>query len=283
MDFKQWLRIDETSDNERAQMGTTKGKYPYVSKKEYESLRPYLVSKSIKRNPNLDPELTAYTPGETLKLLNHEKIKKWFEKMRSFKIPSEYSKANNGVVILVSCAATKPWGFSCKGGDFFPYYNEIRMDAKSGKTRRPVYFVTISEPLGVVPQDYWGDNMDMIFPQYDNPGLFKDTPLQSGMTTKAWAKSPLGSKREMPFDDDAFRVSIQVLGQEIADFIKRHEGYDFVSFVEHANIKQKSTHSSMLDVAQGILGYEIPRNPKKPQVGRKKTDVTGYMRAKLGL
>lgn len=284
MNFKQWLRMDETSDNEFAQMGTKKGTYNYVSRDEYESLRPYLVSKSIKRNPKLDPELTAYTPGETLNLLNHKKIQEWFKEMRSFKIPREYSKANNGVVILVSCAATKPWGFSCKRGDFYPYYNEIRRDAKSGKTR-PVYFVTISEPLGVVPEDYWGDNMDMIFPQYDNPGLFKDTPLQSGMTTKAWAKSPLGSKREMPFDDDAFEASIQVLGREIADFIKRHKEYDFVSFVEHANTKQKSTHSSMLDVAQGILGYEIPRNPKKPQVGRKKTGgtVADYMRANLNL
>ena len=104
------------------------------------------------------------------------------------------------------------------------------------------------------------------------------------MTTKAWAKSPLGSKREMPFDDESFNVSIQVLGKEIADFIKRHKDYEFVSFVEHAD-KTKSTHSSMLDVAQNILGYEIPRNPKKSKVGREKTDgtVADYMRRTLDL
>lgn len=282
--FKEWLKINEVSDKEIAQMGTKKKTYPYVSPSEYEILRPHLVSKSLKRNPNLDPELTAYTPGETIKLFSHPKIQDWFKLMSSFKIPKKYDMAHGGLVILVSCAATKPWGFGCKRGDFYKYYNEIRRDAQSGKTR-PVYFVTISEPLGVVPEDYWGDNPDKIFPQYDNPGLFKDTSLQSGMTTKAWAKSPLKSKREMPFDDEAFNVSIQTLGKEIANFVKRHKGYEFVSFVEHADATSKSTHSSMLDVAQNILGYEIPRNPKKSKVGRKKTDgtVADYMRRKLDL
>jgi len=289
--FKEWLKINEVSDKEIAQMGTKKiGKggeeltYPYVSPSEYDELRPHLISNSLKRNKKLDPELTAYTPGETLKLLGHKKIQDWFKLMSSFKIPNQYDMAHGGLVILVSCAATKPWGFGCKRGDFYKYYNEIRRDAQSGKTR-PVYFVTISEPLGVVPEEYWGDNPDKIFPQYDNPGLFKDTPQQSGMMTKDWAKSPLGSKREMPFDDESFNASIQVLGKEIADFIKRHKGYEFVSFVEHANAKNKSTHSSMLDVAQSILGYEIPRNKKKLESGRKKTDgtVADYMRRKLDL
>ena len=282
--FNEWLKINEVSDEEIAQMGTKKKTYNYVSHDEYvNELRPHLISKSLKRNPNLNPELTAYTPGETLKLLGHKKIREWFKLMSSFKIPQQYDMAHGGLVILVSCAATKPWGFGCKRGDFYKYYNEIRRDAQSGKTR-PVYFVTISEPLGVVPEEYWGDNPDKIFPQYDNPGLFKDTALQSGMTTKAWAKSPLGSKREMPFDDESFNVSIQVLGKEIADFIKRHKDYEFVSFVEHAD-KTKSTHSSMLDVAQNILGYEIPRNPKKSKVGREKTDgtVADYMRRTLDL
>ena len=41
----------------------------------------------------------------------------------------------------------------------------------------------------------------------------------------------------------------------------------------------------MLDVAQNILGYEIPRNLKKSKVGREKTDgtVADYMRRTLDL
>lgn len=56
-------------------MGKQKGKYPYVSEKEYEELRPYLVTKSQSRaakgKMELDPSMTAYTPGETLDLLKH--------------------------------------------------------------------------------------------------------------------------------------------------------------------------------------------------------------------
>lgn len=284
IDFKLWLNqelVQEVSDFEKSQMGKQKGKYPYVSKKEWEELRPYLVTKSqsraVKGGMELDPTMTAYTPGETLDLLKHPKVKSWFKKMESFKIPDKYS-----LVILVACAASKPWGFSCVKGDFYPFYNQIRQEVQSGEIK-PIYFVTLSEPLGVVPEDFWGDDPANIFPQYDNPGLFKDTPLQSGMMTKDWGKSPLGSKREMPFDDQAYEKAIRKLGTVIGRFISNNSNHQFVSFVEHANPKKMSSHSKMLDVAEQVSGIEIPRNPKKPEVGRQKQDLVQYMKSRIGL
>lgn len=284
IDFKLWLNqelVQEVSDFEKAQMGKQKGKYSYVSEKEYGELRPYLVKKSqsraAKSKMELDPSMTAYTPGETLDLLKHPKVESWFKKMESFKIPDKY-----GLVILVACAASKPWGFSCVKGDFYPFYNQIRKEVRSGKIK-PIYFVTLSEPLGVVPEDFWGDDPANIFPQYDNPGLFKDTPLQSGMMTKDWAKSPLGSKREMPFDDQAYEEAIRKLGTVIGRFISNNSNHQFVSFVEHANPKKMSSHSKMLDVAEQVSGIEIPRNPKKPEVGRQKQDLVQYMKSRIGL
>jgi hypothetical protein len=284
IDFKLWFDqelVQEVSDFEKAQMGKQKGKYPYVSEKEYGELRPYLVTKSQSRaakgKMELDPSMTAYTPGETLDLLKHPKVKNWFKKMESFRIPDKY-----GLVVLVACAASKPWGFSCVKGDFYPFYNQIRKEVQSGKIK-PIYFVTLSEPLGVVPEDFWGDDPVNIFPQYDNPGLFKDTPLQSGMMTKDWTKSPLGSKREMPFDDQAYEEAIRKLGTVIGRFISNNSNHQFVSFVEHANPKKMSSHSKMLDVAEQVSGIEIPRNPKKPKVGRQKQDLVQYMKPRIGL
>lgn len=274
--------IKEVSDKEREQMGTKKGRYNYISPDEYEKLRPYLVQRSINRAAKskidnkpveLDPTMTAYTPGETLQLLDHPKVKQWFKRIEKFKIPDKY-----GLVVLVGCAATKPWGFSCVKGDFYPYYNQIRKDVQSGKMK-PVYFVTISEPLGIVPEDLWGDDPMDYFPQYDNPGLFKDTPQQSGMMTKDWSKSPIGSKREMPFDDESFKEAINRLGQVIGTFIKNNSQHEFVSFLEHPS-KTRSTHSLMLDVAETVSGKQIPRNPKKPMIGRKQ-DIGQYMRGKI--
>jgi hypothetical protein len=285
-------KIEEVSDKERAQMGTNKttkkgkkGKYNYVSPEEYEKLRPYLVSKSQARASKgkiddkpveLDPEMTGYTPGETLELIKHPKVQAWFKRMSKFKVPDKY-----GLVVFVACAASKPWGMSCVKGDFYPYYNQIRADVQSGKIK-PLYFVTISEPLGIVPEDLWGDNPQDYFPQYDNPGLSKDTPTQSGMTTKTWPNSPLGSKREMPFDDEAYEEAIQQLGEVVATFIKNNSDHQFISFVEHANSKSISSHSHMLDVAERISGINIPRNPKKANVGHKKgINVADHTRSRL--
>ena len=257
------------SEYELKQMGKRKRTYNYVSIDEYKILRPYLVQKSLarasKNKADLDPTMTAYTPGETLHLIRHPKVQEWSASMRDFKIPDKYE-----IVIFVPCAATKPWGFSCKG-DFYPWYNKIRLQVQESKIR-PIYFVTISEPLGVVPEDFWET-----FPQYDNPGLFKDTALQSGMMTSTWSKSPLGSKREMPFDDQACEKAIKILGKQISCFIKNNFNHRFISFVEHANPKSLSSHSRMLSEAEKIIGFTIQRNPKKPNIGRAKVNLSQYI------
>lgn len=272
MNFKKFFI--EVSEFEMSQMGQPKGKYPYVSKDEYEKLRPHLVAKSqnraTKNKVDFDPSMTAYTPGETLQLLKHPKVQSWFNKMRNFKIPENY-----GTVILVPCAATKPWGFSCKS-DFYKGYNKIRQQVINGEIE-PVYFVSISEPLGVVPEEFWGDDPSKLFPQYDNPGLFKDTVLQTGMLTKDWSKSPIGKKREMPFDDLAANQAIEILGTEIGNFIKNNKQHRFVSFVENPD-KTSSTHSRMLNIAERVAGIPIARNLKKPKVGREKNTIEKHIK-----
>lgn len=270
----------ELDDEERMQLGTKKKTYDYVTDEEYRKLRPYLQSRSQKKNKLLDPELTAYTPGETLELMTkNQKVVEWLENMRNFKVPPEYD-----TVIFVGCAATKPWGHTQTRGEFYPFYNKIRKDVKDGKIR-PVYFVTISEPLAIVPEDWWGDSEDKLFPQYDNPGLFDDIMKRTGMMTKDWSRSPIGTKKELPFGKTSFEKSINLLGGVIADFITNNSDKNFVSFVEQAD-GTKSTHSRMLDVAEKKAGRKIPRYTKKEAVGRRKgedRDVGKMMRAKLGL
>lgn len=268
MNFKSWLILNEVSDFEKNQMGTKKLTYNYVSQQEWPKLREYLVQQSLARNPNLDTELTAYTPGETLELLDHPKIKAWFKKMKNFKIPDKY-----GLVILVACAASKPWGQGCKG-EFYPSYNKIRTEEelKTGENSKPSYFVTISEPLGVVPQDFW-DN----FPQYDCPGLFKDNYLQTNLTTKAWMEK-FKQKRELPFDGNAFNKCIEILGNVIGNFIENNPNHEYISIVEHSKKGNISTHSKMLDIAQAYAKKSILRNKKKPEEGRGKYDGVAHVK-----
>ena len=240
------LKKNQLSVIENEQLGklVPNSQFSYIDPEKWTTMRDYLVANSLKSNPKLNKELTAYTPGETLKLLNHPKIKEWFNKMRNFRIPDNYK-----VIVLVPCAKTKPWGFTRpKRSNLYNAYNNILEMAKEGKLsiNGDIYFVTISEPLGVVPQDFWDE-----FPQYDNPGLFKDPVMRSGLFTRDYPNTPLGKKQIIPFDEGAYSTAIKTLGVEIGTFINNNNkpGRVFVSFVDDHSGKIKTTHSEMLDHA----------------------------------
>jgi hypothetical protein len=264
------------SEVERAQLGTPKGgrsDFDYISEENWPILREMLVrnragKKTYKQTETfgpLDPELTAYTPGETLKLLSHPKIVDWHNKVSNYKIPDEYE-----TVVLVPCATSKPWGAAACGGAYYPAYNKILKEVESGEIPGPVFFATISEPLGIVPMDMWGE-----FPAYDNPGLFNDDPMRSGMETKDWNASQFGQKYMLPFDQEAKDKSIDILGDVVANFVDNNQssGRQFMSFVDvkDMNPKKPTTHALMLERAEKTLDREIvsptARFGKGPNVG----------------
>lgn len=257
MKFKHWLNETELSPKEIERLGQKAGTYNFPTGEEWDKIiRPHLVRKSKERNPDLDPELTAYTPGETLKIMEHPVIQKWHDSMKNYKVPKNYKN-----VVLVSCAASKPWGEGCSSS-FYQAYNQLKKEFPNS------YFVTISEPLGIVPSENWDD-----FPQYDNPGLFKDTALQSGLHTKHW-KEKLGiDKRIMPFDTEAYEQSIDRLSDVIAQFMDNNKDKNFISFVDDPEAMHKklfgkkssktTTHGDMLDKASAKSGIKINRFAKK--------------------
>lgn len=108
----------------------------------------------------------------------------------------------------------------------------------------------MSEPLGVVPENFWGS-----FPQYDNPGLFSEDTMRSGIMTAEWPLLGFREKRILPFDPNAYRLAIHELGNVIGKFIRANSKKNFISFVE--DFDGKSTHSDMLDSADDFLGREI--------------------------
>lgn len=255
---------------EQEQLGKAKvlrsgreSEFNYPNASMWKKLRAYLVERSLRSNPKLDLELTAYTPGETWELLAHPKIAAWRERMREWQVPKEYK-----TIVFVPCAKTKPWeGPSVKRSVLYSAYNQLRSEQDQ------VYFVTISEPLGVVPMAFWSD-----FPQYDNPGLFHDDALRSGMLSEQWKESPAGKKMIVPFDEVAWRNSIEFLGGEIGDWMKAHKDRSFLSFVTNSD-HSLSTHEQMLRVASASSGLKIENYFKKP-VARK--TPYGYIREVLG-
>ena len=229
------------------------GQPRYISKEMWPQFRKWLVQRSLASNPQLDSNLTAYTPGETLALFKHPEIAKWHQEIVHHKVPPEYK-----MVAFVPCGKTKPWASAARG--IYKSYNQIIKDK-----RYPVYFVTVSEPLGIVPSSLWSD-----FPQYDNPGLFKDDTQQSGgLFTADWKQYYGTGKQKMPFDPAAYSQCIQFLGNIINQFIENNPQVQYVSFVEDKMFKASSnsvgTHSAMLshtdkiDPAHRYLKRAAPR------------------------
>lgn len=138
------------------------------------------------------------------------------------------------VVVFVPCAKTKPWDGAGRG--IYKSYN--RLIKEFGEE---VYFVTISEPLGVVPQSHWGD-----FPQYDNSGLFRDVVQRSGdLFTRDWNEM-FGKKYQLPWDENAYEEAILKLASAIKLFFEKNKrrNLQFVSFVNDAG--GVGTHEDML-------------------------------------
>tara|TARA_A200000159_G_C7337911_1_gene345851 strand:+ start:3299 stop:5110 length:1812 start_codon:yes stop_codon:yes gene_type:complete len=239
------------SEKEQAQLGTSKdnSQFDYIDEERWNTLRESLVSKKPSRSYvetdsfKYDPELTAYTPGETLSLLSNPKIQSWFSKIKDFKIPEEYKH-----IILVPCAASKPWGVSCPStGKYYKAYHDIKKDLSEKGVK--AYWVTISEPLGIVPEDMWDS-----FPGYDVPGLFKDpSSRMSGMTTKQW-KEMFGKKYAPPFDQEAYDKAIELLGEVIANFILNNNTPDrrWISFIKGTKGKV-TTHTGMINEANKFI------------------------------
>jgi len=242
------------SETEREQLGTPNpsSQFDYIGQKDWEDLREKLVEKKPSRSYvetddfKYDPELTAYTPGEALELLDNPKIQSWFSEIENFIIPEEYKH-----IILVPCAASKPWGISCPGsGKYYKAYHDIK--AKLNEEGTLAYWVTISEPLGIVPEDMWDS-----FPGYDVPGLFKDpSSRMSGMTTKQW-KDMFGEKFSPPFDKQAYDKAIKRLGKVIYKFIinNNEPGRKWISFVKGTKGKV-TTHTEMINEAKEFLASD---------------------------
>ena len=229
--------VDSTSMlsmTEKSQLGSD----GYPDRQTWCQIRLFLEERSLVSNPLLSKDMTAYTPAETLKLMEKQPIKEWLDNVKDLKIPDAAE-----VVIFVPCAKTKPWKDAPRG--IYKSYNKIINENSDN-----VYFVTISEPLGVVPQNNWND-----FPQYDNPGLFKDVVQRSGgLFTKDWQEH-FGQRYKLPWDQVAYDKAIDILADKIKIFVTNNQkpGRKFISFV--GDEKTIGTHQDMIN-RSGVIPKE---------------------------
>lgn len=269
--------FDRLSDVERSQLGVQKrlqtgglSPFRYVPAEHWPTVRAHLLGMSRRAaarglpGVELAERMTAYTPGETLHLLREPEVSAWHQQMAATTLPAEdrHGRAVENV-IFVPCAKTKPWDTARSG--LYGAYNRVRARMAAGELPAS-HFVTISEPLGVVPEARWGD-----FPQYDNPGLFRNEMLRAGgLMTADWATvTPAGEKFIVPFDAAAYDAAVDTLAGVIARFVAAnahlHGRVRWLSFVGNMQ-GDLSTHSDMLQRAAALTPFpELVAHDKKAE------------------
>jgi hypothetical protein len=274
--LKQAMPPEEVSKVEREQFGKPHPtrSHPYISETDMDDLVETHISK-LKKNKNykmeLDPDLVALTPGMMLAVINGPKVQEWFEFISNYDIPDRYK-----YIILVPCAASKPWGKDSCSGHYYPAYNNIKEEY-----RDEAFWITISEPLGIVPETHW-DN----FPAYDAPGIFRDPTMQvGGMHKKEWVKR-YGDRFNPPWDEKAREKVMSILGGVIAEFVSRNQkdGRKWISFIDQHNTKGKlTTHREMVDIAKNQLEDWLETNytKTKPDTRPHKDIAESFLSEKL--
>jgi len=281
--------IERLSPIEQAQLGQSIGprsKFRYVPLEHWGEVRGWMLAASRKaavRNGTADElqeRMTAYTPGETLALLKEPEVVSWHTSIQQAELPT-HDAAGRSIerVVFVPCAKTKPWDTATRG--LYGAYNKVREQVRRGELPATL-FVTISEPLGIVPESHWGE-----FPQYDNPGLFRDEFMRcGGIMTSVWPQvTSAQEKFVVPFDAEAYEQAVEKLAGIIAEFLRKNTprlpNAKWLSAVAdiHGGL---ATHTDMLNRAIKKLGNEAPNIthfPKKSQARKAPEEhVTALLR-----
>ena len=196
-----------------------------------------LVRKSLKRNPQTEIDLCLYTPSQTLfALKRNEKIQKWHKY-----ILKTYKPKNCDILLLFSCAASKPWMEGITKSKNYQILYEL---LKTLKIRNKISLHTISEPLAIIGEkDY--ENM----PIYDNPGLFR------------W----FVNNNDLNWDQNAYDECINILGSILGKFIEKFD-YKFKNIIGF--VKPNSNHFKILSIARTLTNSNIIIGPTKKEIGK---------------
>ena len=196
-----------------------------------------LVNKSLLRNSKTEIDLCLYTPSQTLLALKgNEKVKKWHKY-----ILNTYKPKQCNVLLLISCAARKPWieGIT-KSKNYQVLYELLR----ALKIRNEISLHTISEPLAIIGEEDYEK-----MPIYDNPGLFRWFVRKNGLS----------------WNQNAYDECINLLGLILGKFIEKFNS-KFKSILGF--VKPNSNHYKMLLVARRYTNATIIIGPTKKEIGK---------------
>jgi archaeosine synthase len=189
------------------------------------------------------PRLTLRSPEEVLEGLTHNaSILDWL----NF-IGSTYTMPRREVLLVFPCSATKPYLRSRSYKILAHTLSEIDGGATG------IHLATISEPFGLVPQEFYGDPLW----NYDCPGLFE-----------WWCV-----KNSVDYDSVTVQRCIDIIGKSVGKFLKRNYRNRFATLIACVRYCSSSlafrgdhTHRRILQVASATSEVPIRFVPDEEQV-----------------
>jgi archaeosine synthase len=197
---------------------------------------------SCKKRNLIKSSLCLYNPYETyIALTKNSEVKKWLHFISNHYVPREAE-----VLLIYPCSAEKPYH---KSKSFKQLSKTL---SKLGKLREKVHVAIISEPFGLVPEEFFGKKTkwhDWENSWYDCPGLFQ-----------WWC-----DRNNQPYSLDFLDKSIELLAGYLAQFLKKandKKSYrKIIAFVRtySSNLEKKKdhTHRRIVERAAEIANVNV--------------------------
>jgi len=205
------------------------------------------ISKKLGISVQINKELCLYNPEEVYRaLMSNQTIVKWLKFVSNHYTPP----SGKEILLIYPCSAVKPY---YKSRSYKILFNTLE---KLGERRSKIHLVTISEPFGIIPEEFY----ERFSSWYDCPGLFP------------WWCSRYGQ----PYDEKKAMKCINILAQYIACFlrkiVKKGTYRHIIGFVRtyssSLRVHNGLTHRLMLKKASKIAGVTVELHPSADLVRR---------------
>jgi archaeosine synthase len=199
-------------------------------------------------------DLCFYNPEEVYRgLTANSTIKRWLDFISNHYLPPPEKR----VLLIYPCSTEKPYNTSRS------YKTLFRTLDKLGRQRKKIHVVTISEPFGLVPEEFYGErnaSHDWKNEWYDCPGLFE-----------WWC-----NKHKQMYSEEFLDKSIQCLSEYVARFLSKveknncyEEKLAFVrSYTSQLQTKKDHTHRRIIERAVAISNVPILILPTRDLVSK---------------
>jgi len=204
------------------------------------------VSKKLGVSVQINEKLCLYNPEEVYRaLVSNQTIIKWLKFISNHYIPP-----GKEILLIYPCSAVKPYH---KSRSYKILFNTLE---KLGNQKTNIHLVTISEPFGIIPEEFY----DQFSSWYDCPGLFP------------WWCNRYGQ----PYNEKKAMECIDILAHYIACFLRKAMKMGtykhIIGFVRtyssSLRVHSGLTHRLMLEKASKIAGVSVELHPSADLVRR---------------